>query len=178
VDPEVLNGLMRFVREGGGVAGVHGTTYASQDIPEFGDLMGAFDGPHRIEPATLRIEDPKNPLHAGFDGQEFYDYTDEYYRFRAEGPYSREKLHVLLSLQVGKSYISEGNPPYLRPDNDYGLSWIKNYGKGRVFNSALGHTTTMFMTKPIATHILAGIQYVLGDLEADATPSAKMTPKK
>jgi hypothetical protein len=41
VDPDVLNGLLRFVREGGGVAGLHGSTYASQDLPEYGEMMGA-----------------------------------------------------------------------------------------------------------------------------------------
>jgi len=39
-DPDVMNGLMRFVREGGGLAGVHGSTYASMDLPEYGDLIG------------------------------------------------------------------------------------------------------------------------------------------
>jgi type 1 glutamine amidotransferase/sugar phosphate isomerase/epimerase len=178
VDPDVMNGLMRYVREGGGVAGLHGTTYASQNIPEFGDLMGAQDGPHRVEPAMLRIDDPQSPINAAFGGEDLYEYTDEYYRFREDGPYSREKLRVLLSLHVGKTDISKGNPPYLRHDNDYGLSWIKSYGKGRVFNCALGHETTMFMTTPMAQHVLAGIQFVLGDLEADTTPNAKLAPKK
>ena len=31
-DPEVLGGLTRFVREGGGLAGIHGSTYASMDL--------------------------------------------------------------------------------------------------------------------------------------------------
>jgi type 1 glutamine amidotransferase/sugar phosphate isomerase/epimerase len=177
-DPEVLDGLLRFVREGGGVAGLHGTTYASMNLPEFGEMMGAQDGPHRVEPATLRIESPKHPLTAGFGGRETFEYTDEYYRFLAEGPYSREKLRVLLSLDVGKTDMRGSEPLYLRPDNDYGLSWIRSYGKGRVFNCALGHTTTMFMTRPLAEHVLAGIQFVLGDLDADTTPSAKLAARR
>ncbi|MPZ19126.1 MAG: hypothetical protein GEV06_14605 [Luteitalea sp.] len=177
-DPDVLDGLLRFVREGGGVAGLHGTTYASMNLPEFGEMMGAQDGPHRVEPATLRIESPSHPLNAGFAGRETFEYTDEYYRFLADGPYSREKLRVLLSLDVGRTDMRGERPLYLRPDNDYGLSWIKGYGKGRVFNCALGHTTTMFMTRPLAEHVLAGIQFVLGDLEADTTPSAKLAGRR
>ena len=59
-DPEVLDGLIRYVREGGGVAGLHGTTFASQDLREFGELMGAQEGPHQYngEPGTLKIDDP------------------------------------------------------------------------------------------------------------------------
>jgi Trehalose utilisation len=31
-DPDVMNNLIRFVREGGGVAGLHGASYASPDL--------------------------------------------------------------------------------------------------------------------------------------------------
>ena len=139
--------------------------------------MGAGDGPHRIEPATLKNEDPSSPLNAGFGGKDFA-YTDEYYRFLADGPYSRNKLHVLLSIDTQNSDVAAGKPPYIRPDGDYGLSWIKSYGKGRVFNCALGHTPTLFMTPQLAQHILAGIQFVLGDLKADTTPSAALAGQK
>jgi len=172
-DPEVLDGLLRFVREGGGVAGVHGTTYASMDLPEFSDLMGAADGPHRVEPATLKVDDPSSPLMKEFKEQ-IFPYTDEFYHFLPTGPYSREKLHVLLSIHTGMSDMSNWK---VRPDNDYGLVWIKSYGKGRVFNCAMGHTPTLFATPSLASMMLGGIQFVLGDLDADATPSAKLAKK-
>jgi type 1 glutamine amidotransferase len=174
-DPDVLNGLLRFVREGGGVAGVHGSTYASMDLPEFGELMGGQDGPHRVEPATLRVEDPASPLMNGFKGTDF-PYVDEYYHFLPTGAYSREKLHVLLSINLEKSEPSPFND--IRPDHDYGLVWIKSYGKGRVFNCAMGHTPTLFATPALSEMMLGGIQFVLGDLEADTTPSAKLAAKK
>lgn len=176
-DPEVRNGLLRFVREGGGVAGLHGASYASMDLPEIAEMFGAADGPHRIELGTMRIEDPRSPLNVGFQGKETYSYTDEYYRFMTTGPYSREKLHVLLTLDLDEMDVSRAKPPYLRPDNDYGISWIKSYGKGRVFNCALGHTLTLFMRTPLAEHVLAGIQFILGDLPADTTPSAQLHSK-
>jgi type 1 glutamine amidotransferase len=171
--PEVLDGLIRFVKEGGGVAGVHGSTYASMDMPEYSELMGAADGPHRVELATLKVDDPSSPLMKGFK-EPIFPYTDEFYHFLPTGPYSREKLHVLLSIHTGLSDMSNWK---VRPDNDYGLVWIKNYGKGRVFNCAMGHTPTLFATPSLAQMMLGGIQFVLGDLEADATPSAKL-PKK
>ena len=58
-----------------------------------------------------------------------------------------------------------------RPDGDYAVSWIHNYGKGRVFYTVLGHTAADFWNPPILAHFLAGIQYALGDLDADSTPS-------
>jgi type 1 glutamine amidotransferase/sugar phosphate isomerase/epimerase len=183
-DPEVMAGLMRFVREGGGLAGLHGSSYSSMEIPEFGELIGAQDGPHRIETATLRIDDPNSPLTKPLVDspltQEFggkgFTYVDEYYHFLPTGPYSREQLHVLLSIDVDKSPKSDLLK--VRSDNDYGLSWISNYGKGRVFNLAMGHTATLFQTPALAEYVLAGIQFVLGDLAADATASAKLPAQR
>ena len=173
-DPAVLGGLLRFVREGGGVAGIHGTTYASMDLAQFSDLMGAADGPHRVESATLEIDDPASPLTKHFNGQGFTR-SDEYYHFLPTGPYSREKLHVLVSIDAAKSDLSNWN---VRPDNDYGSVWIKSYGKGRVFNCAMGHTPTLFATPNLALLILNGIQFILGDLPADTTSSAKLSAKR
>jgi type 1 glutamine amidotransferase len=175
-DPDVINGLIRFVREGGGVAAIHGSTFASPDVPEYGELLGATAAPHRaFESAMLKIDDPNSPLTKQFEGHDIA-YVDELYHFPPSGPYSREKLHVLMSIDLTKS----GPPPpdlAVRPDNDYGLVWIKSYGNGRVFNCALGHTVLLFGTPQMAQMVFAGIQFVLGDLEADTTPSAKKSSK-
>ena len=47
VDPEVRDGLLRFVREGGGLGGNHGTSHVSMDWPEFHDMIGVVRGIHR-----------------------------------------------------------------------------------------------------------------------------------
>ena len=171
-DPEVLDGLIRYVREGGGVAGLHGTTFASQDLREFGELMGAQEGPHQYngEPGTLKIDDPASPLTKHFGGKGF-SMMDEFYHFPMTGPYTREKLHVLLSVDADKSDLQKWL--YLRSDRDFGMVWIKREGKGRVFNSVLGHRPDFYMMPDLVKLMLGGIQFVLGDLEADATPSAR-----
>jgi hypothetical protein len=175
-DVDVMNGLIRFVREGGGLAAIHGSTFASGDVPEFGELLGATSAPHRaLEPAMLKIDDPNSPIMKHFEGNDI-TWIDELYHFPPSGPYSRDKLHILLSIDIARS-----GPPApsmaVRPDNDYGLAWIRSYGNGRVFNCALGHSVLLFGTPQTAQMMLNAIQYVLGDLEADATPSNKL-PKK
>jgi len=65
----------------------------------------------------------------------------------------------------------------LRDDNDYAVSWIRQYGKGRVFYTVLGHQAADFSAPLLMEHFLAGIQYILGDLDADSTPSAKLAPR-
>ena len=181
-DPGVMSGLIRFVHEGGGLAGLHGASYASQDVPEFGELIGAQSGPHHVEKATLKVDDPDSPLTKQFAGSPLtaelggkgFVYTDEFYHFLPDGPYSRDKLHVLISIDAEKSDLSNW---HVRPDKDYGLVWIKSYGKGRVFNCAMGHTPTLFETPALAQMMLGAIQFVLGDLPADTTPSSMLTMK-
>jgi type 1 glutamine amidotransferase len=162
VDPEIREGLVRFVKEGGGLGGLHGASYTSMDWPEFGEMIGASEGPHRVEKQTVKVDDPNSPVTAMFQGKPF-PWEDEFYHFYATGPYSRKKLHVLLSLQVPDPDPNTGKR--LRLDHDYGLSWIHNYGKGRVFFCALGHTPALYTTPAMVEHVLAGVQYILGDLK-------------
>ena len=48
----------------------------------------------------------------------------------------------------------------------------------RVFNNAMGHLPTYFATPAFANLVLRGIQFALGDLELDTTPSARLTGKR
>jgi type 1 glutamine amidotransferase/sugar phosphate isomerase/epimerase len=179
-DPEVREGILRFVREGGGLGGNHGTSHIEMDWPEFHEMLGAWRGIHRenTEEAWVKIDDPNSPITVAFSGKEFLR-QDEFFRFPI-GPTSREKLHVLLSMDVAKTDMNQGRAcaqPCSRPDNDYALSWIRSYGKGRVFFCAMGHQPTLFMSPEISRFLLAAIQFMLGDLEADTTPSAKLAAR-
>jgi type 1 glutamine amidotransferase len=177
VDPAVRDGLARFVREGGGLAGYHGASHASMDWPEFGQMIGAVEGAHRepTEMATVKIDDPSSPLVAAFQGKSFV-HQDEFYRF-VEPPLSRDKVHVLMSIDIDKTDLNQGRAcarPCVRADGDYVLSWIHTYGKGRVFFTSLGHTPAFFADPNLSDFFFRGIQFVLGDLDADTTPSAKV----
>ena len=57
---------------------------------------------------------------------------------------------------------------------DHPIVWSHCLGQGRVFYQALGHHESIYYNNPdMLAHILAGMQYVLGDLKADDTPSRK-----
>lgn len=174
-DPEVRDGILRFVREGGGLGGNHAVTYANLNWPEFADMMGGWAGQHRVEEQVLKIDDPSSPLMKPF-GTEPFTHTDEFYIFPPYSPYSREKQRVLMSIDVEKSDRGFGgrfSELSTRPDQDYGVAWVKGFGKGRTYFTPLGHTTIMYTDKRWTAHLLAAIQYLLGDISVDETPSAK-----
>ena len=107
-----------------------------------------------------------------FNGQDFM-VNDETYTYSVNS-FSRKNVRVLTSINYDKmsfmAKLKESNP---RPDHDYGLSWIKRDGQGRVFYMALGHNERIYAMKPMVEHLLAGMQYALGDLKADDSPSKK-----
>ena len=57
-----------------------------------------------------------------------------------------------------------------RTDHDYALSWIRREGQGRVFYEAHGHDEKNYAIKPMLEHVLAGVQYAMGDLEGRRQP--------
>jgi uncharacterized protein len=172
-DPAVREGLSRFVREGGGMGGIHGTPWSSRNWDEFAEMIGAQSAPHRIEQGVMKVYDPASPLMKPFGGKNL-PFREEYYRFEHEGRgrLRWDSVRVLLTVALDDPAI-EPRPwnGYKRPDNIYPVAWIRTYGKGRVFYNSLGHMPETFMTPEIVGHFLAGIQFLLGDLAADTTPN-------
>ncbi|MCX6628243.1 MAG: ThuA domain-containing protein [Candidatus Solibacter sp.] len=169
-DPEVRSSIVRFLQEGGGLAGYHASTHASIDWPEFTEIIGASSGAHReaTERVTVKLDDPASAINAAFGGQAF-ESIDEHFRW---SNYSRQRVHVLLSIDVPKTDLNQGRGCDIctRADGDYAISWIRGYGKGRVFYSSLGHAPTALMDNVLVRHFMAGVQFALGDLDADTAP--------
>ena len=180
-DPELRRSLMEFVCAGGGLMGVHGASLTFTDWhhgcretwPEFGVMLGARGANHRQyhEPITIRLDDPDHPLNRPFGGSG-YEYASEFFRF--SDPYSRNRVRVLQSIDAEKTDLSGRKPE--RADGDYALAWVRNYGRGRVFYGAIGHDAPIFWDRQMLQFYLGAIQFVLGDLPAPTTPSARLTP--
>ena len=142
--------------------------------PEWNRIIGGYFKFHWNDPQliTVKIDDPKSPLTTMFHGQGF-EIHDETYTFNQES-FSRTNVHVLTSIDYDKmSAEDKAKEPNPRADHDYGLSWIRREGKGRVFYEAHGHGERIYAMRPMLEHVLAGIQYALGDLKADDSPSVK-----
>jgi type 1 glutamine amidotransferase len=56
------------------------------------------------------------------------------------------------------------------------LSYIQREGKGRVFVEVLGHDESIYKMPSMLAHILAGVQYAIGDLQADDSPTNPAKP--
>ncbi|HUT29353.1 MAG TPA: HEAT repeat domain-containing protein [Sedimentisphaerales bacterium] len=167
---KLREGLMNFVRGGKGLIGIHAASDNFYDWPEGAEMIGAqFSGHPWTSGGTwaIKIDDPQHPLTAAFGGKGF-KINDELYRTRPP-LYSRSKQRVLLSLDMSDD--ATRNVKGFEPnDVDTGISWVKSWGKGRVFYCSLGHNHPVVWTPAVLQHYLDGIQFALGDLPADTTP--------
>jgi type 1 glutamine amidotransferase len=139
--------------------------------PDFNRMIGGYFKYHWLDPQkiTVKIDDAASPLTAMFKGGAF-DVHDEIYTMGIKS-WSRDNVRVLTSIDYDRmSPADRALEDHPRADHDYGLSWIRREGQGRVFYEALGHSERIYAMKPLLEHILAGMQYVLGDLKADDTP--------
>jgi type 1 glutamine amidotransferase len=168
-NPTHRQALLAFVNGGKGIVGVHSSVDNFYKWPEGAAVMGALFAGHPWGRCAVRIDDPQHPLTKAFDGKGFY-ISEEMYKMRE--PYSREKLRVLVSMDLSK--MSQKDDAAGRPDKDNPIAWIHEVGKGREFYCSFGHDKPIFFNKAILQFYLDGIQYAIGDLKADATPSAKL----
>lgn len=176
--PELCKALMDFVKAGKAIVGIHAATDNFYDWPQAQEMMGGkFTGHPWGAGGTwaIKIDEPLHPLTAPFKAKGF-KIRDEIYR--TDPPlYSRSRQLVLMSLDMSDEKTR--SVKNLKPtDNDTGISWVKNWGKGRVFYCSLGHNPQVTWNPPVLQHILAGIQFALGDLKVDTKPKPVVSSGK
>ena len=184
-DKELRNNLLEFIYSGKGFVGIHaaGATFCQypdyDQFPEYGEMLGGYEnGGHPWKPdewITLSVDDPDHPVNNAFD-HKYFDVSDEVFQFSK--PYTRDKLRILLTVDTIKTDWSAERRilPERRADKDIAISWVRNYGRGRVFYTSLGHNTHINWNPKVLQHYFDGILFTLGDLPGPVIPSNKLTP--
>jgi len=156
-----------------GLIGIHAATDCHSDWPYYLEAMGGIFGGHpwrASDVVTLYNEEPEHPICSHIKTGDTI--KDEIYQYKDDEHFTREKLRILLSLDMNGENMKRAKMK--REDNDYAVSWIREYANSRVFYSNLGHNESTFTNPMALQHFLNGIQYALGDLKADARPSAQV----
>lgn len=126
---EALEGLASFVRGGGGLVALHFACGAFLDWPEYEKLIGRIwdqDKTHDPRgPFKVEVAKKDHPITRGLED---FDTVDELY-FCLKG---KPKIDVLLTAQ---SKVTKKDEP---------MGFVLNYGKGRVFQTVLGHDVKAF----------------------------------
>ncbi|MBL62749.1 MAG: hypothetical protein CMI30_05005 [Opitutae bacterium] len=152
--------ILNFIKDGKAFAGFHSASDGGvPQWPEYTDMIGGCFAGHPWGAGgkwPFVVEDTKHPVNKAFKEKTF-EYSDEIYQYKG---YDRSKLRILIGLDAVKSG-KKGNSK----TNDYPVSWVRDYGKGRIFYSNFGHNKATWMNAAMLQHFLDGIQWALRDLD-------------
>jgi len=143
-------GLQTAVRAGVNLGGIHGGMGdAFRGNLDYEWMTGGhFVGHPYVGDYTVQIRDFASPITAGLPGSFAYR-SEQYYLLVDPG------IHVLADTQ----YVHEGRQVTMP------VAWIRQWGKGRVFYSALGHAPGEFAEFPEALQLtVRGLLWAAGEI--------------
>ena len=164
LDASQQSAFERYIRAGGGYAGIHSASDTEYDWAWYGGLVGAYFRDHpgsvnaQFQVATMTVED----RHTAATRRLGRSWTreEEWYNFRTN---PREDVHVLLSVDEStydpRGYSVPGGSPGM---GDHPISWCQPYDGGRAFYTALGHKGVYWEEPLLLSHVLGGIEMAAG----------------
>lgn len=170
---QLEDNLIKFVKKGGGLMLMHGAIVMQNNSMEFSAMVGgSFDYHPPQQRIELSLVEPDHPLLKAFDGKPFVHVDEPYFFKNAYGDYN---FRPLLSMNVTDLHSLKQEVP----DKIKYVSWIKPYGKGRVFYISPSHNAQSYENARMLRYLQDGLLYSTGDLKCDDTPmqSAQNTVK-
>jgi type 1 glutamine amidotransferase len=168
LDDEQKTSLLSFVKDDGkGFLGTHSATDTFYKWPEYGEMIGGHFNDHPWhQKVRVNVEDREFPATKHFPAS--FEITDEIYQFKE---YSRDRVRVLMSLDTSSVDLTKKNVH--RTDGDFAVTWVRDYGKGRVFYSSLGHEEQVWDRADIQQMWLEAVKWAMGMTQGNATPRPK-----
>ncbi len=146
---EEEHAFQKYLERGGALATIHTGTDLEMNWIWYMDAIGArFKGHPKQQSARLVVEDSVHLSTKMLPSS--WMHFDEWYNFAA--PVS-SKVKVLLS--IDETSYSGGTMNGHHP-----IAWTASVGKGRIFQSALGHTEACYTTDSLfLAHLKGGIEW-------------------
>ncbi|MCY4000519.1 MAG: ThuA domain-containing protein [Bacteroidetes bacterium] len=150
--------FMNYIQSGGGWVGVHAAADTEYDWEWYGGLVGAYVSTHSdAQPADIIVSDRLHPSTSSLPIQ--WNQTDEWLNFSVN---PRSNVHVLA---VVKESTYEGGTM----GDDHPIAWAHHYDGGRSWYTGLGHSVESYVDPLMRSHLLGGIEWAAGAVEADVT---------
>ena len=157
--PRAQQAFKRFIRSGGGYAGIHAASASESGWPWYGRLVGARFADHpgipgvnaQFQRATMRVEDRGTAAtrHLGAT----WTREEEWYNFRSD---PRDAgAHVLLTVDES-TYDPRGHSGSPGMGRDHPIAWCRRVAGGRSFYTALGHKGAYWQERRLRRHVFGG----------------------
>jgi cytochrome c len=143
----------RFIRAGGGYAGVHSAADTEYGWAWYGGLLGTrFRSHPQIQRATIRVSNRKHPSTAGLSAR--WIRVDEWYNFTRN---PRPGVEVLALLNEASYAPGDG-----AMGADHPIAWARSHQGGRIWFTGGGHTDESYAEPLFRRHLIGGIRYAAG----------------
>jgi type 1 glutamine amidotransferase len=149
--------FLEWIKAGHAFVGIHSATDTFHEFAPYVEMInGEFESHGEQATVECNVEDPSHPAvkHLG----KSLKTHDEIYLLKN---FHRDRVHMLLSLD---KHPNTGAAGY------YPISWCRDYGKGRVFYTSLGHREDVLEADWYRRHLLGGIQWTLGQAKGSGKP--------
>jgi type 1 glutamine amidotransferase len=135
----------RFIRAGGGFAGIHSAADTEYGWPWYGQLVAAWFKTHpAIQQATVRVEPVAHPSTRCVPAT--WVRVDEWYDFQS----SPTGVTVLANVdEATYTNATMGNP--------HPVVWYRQFDGGRSWYTAMGHTAASWADSSFTRHVAGGI---------------------
>lgn len=144
--------LQGFLKAGKGVVALHAAADSHYNWGWYGQMIGGYfeRHPKGTPKGVVTVVDARHPATAKLPRT--LERNDEWYYYKDFDP----TVHVLIT--VDPATIGEGQPDV----NPNPLVWYHNFGGGRVFYSALGHSNESW-SEPYMVNLVSGaLAWALG----------------
>ncbi len=154
--------LLNFVDDGGAFLPIHSASYCFRNSDDVVDLIGGQFTSHDTATFEAVVVRPEHPALGGFTP--FTSWDETYVHTNMAGD-----IEVLMERVEG-----DHHEPY---------TWVKEYGKGRVFYTALGHDERTWNKTEFLGLIEGGLLWAIGEnkkqaLDSLALPELTYSPAK
>lgn len=165
ISKENFAAFEEWLKNGHAMIGTHSATDTFGDFQPYWSLInGTFDG-HPWgsgETCTMTVHDPTHVVAKPWPAE--FQIKDEIYQYRHYDP---RAVRVIYSLNMSKC---KTKMPYHVP-----VCWVREFGKGRLFYTNLGHNEGTWANPQFRQHLLTGIRWALGLEEGPATPNPELS---
>jgi putative membrane-bound dehydrogenase-like protein len=142
ITPAQETALLEFIEKGKGFIPVHCASFCFQNSPKYIDLVGGQFLRHKTDTFTTSIINKDHPIMKSLEEFSTWDETYEHDKLAKD-------ITVLMERVEG-----EHHEPW---------TWVKEFGKGRVFYTAYGHDERTWSNPGFHQLVKEGILWAVGD---------------
>ena len=157
-----LAAFLDWIKSGKAFIGFHAASDTLKSSDAYCDMVGGHFAGHPWNAGgehAFVVHEPGHRLTAMYP--ERFRLKDEIYQY--DPRFKPENLRVLVSIDMAGSTPKE---PWHVP-----VSWVRDYGRGRVFYTNFGHNDATWKDPAFAKHAAEGIAWALGNFAVPTTPN-------